>query len=97
MVEAALGLGVSVGTPEGTVELELPPGVQPGDVHVVRGRGMPSLGHGRRGDLRVRVAVRVPRRLTAEQRASLERLGTSLDDAAYRDEGFFERLKSAFR
>ena len=62
MVEAALGLGVSVPTPEGTVDLELPPGVQPGDVQVVRGRGMPSLGHGRRGDLRVRVAVQVPRR-----------------------------------
>jgi molecular chaperone DnaJ len=95
MVDAALGRRVAVATPEGDVELELPPGVQPGDVHVVRGRGMPSLGSGRRGDLRVRLAV--PRRLTEEQREALERFGASVDEAAYRDEGFFERLRSAFR
>jgi molecular chaperone DnaJ len=97
MVDAALGRLVSVATPGGEVELDLPAGVQPGDVHVVRGRGMPSLGGGRRGDLRVRTAVRIPRKLTDEQRATLEQLGGSLGDDAYRDEGFFERLKSAFR
>jgi molecular chaperone DnaJ len=97
MVDAALGRAVTVATPEGAIELDLPAGVQPGDVHVVRGRGMPSLGGGRRGDLRVRTAVRIPRKLSDEQRATLERLGTSLGEDAYRDDGFFERLKSAFR
>jgi molecular chaperone DnaJ len=97
MVDAALGRRVAVATPEGEVELELPAGVQPGDVHVVRGRGMPSLGGGRRGDLRARLAVRIPRRLTDEQREALARFGESVDEAAYRDEGFFERLRSAFR
>jgi molecular chaperone DnaJ len=97
MVDAALGRSVAVPTPGGEVELELPSGVQPGDVHVVRGRGMPSLGSGRRGDLRVRIGVRIPRRLTEEQRETLTRLGATLDEAAYRDDGFFERLRSAFR
>jgi molecular chaperone DnaJ len=97
MVEAALGKTVTVPTPPGDVEVELPPGVQPGDVHVVRGKGMPSLGGGRRGDLRIHATVRVPRRLTEEQRALLQRLGRTLDDDAYRDDGFFDRLKSAFR
>jgi molecular chaperone DnaJ len=97
MVDAALGRQVAVTTPEGDVELDVPPGVQPGDVQVVRGRGMPSLGSGRRGDLRVRLAVRIPRRLTEEQREALARFGDSVDDAAYRDEGFFDRLRSVFR
>jgi molecular chaperone DnaJ len=99
MVEAALGTSVSVPTPEGELELTLPAGVQPGAVHVVRGRGMPSLTSGRRGDLRVHVGVRVPSRLTAEQREALARLGDTLDAEAYRDgdDGFFDRLKSAFR
>jgi molecular chaperone DnaJ len=97
MVDAALGRRIAVVTPEGDVELDLPAGVQPDDVQVVRGRGMPSLGSGRRGDLRVRLAVRVPRRLTEEQRDALERFGNSVDEAAYRDEGFFERLRGAFR
>jgi molecular chaperone DnaJ len=97
MVDAALGRSTTVATPEGEIELELPAGVQPGDVEVVRGRGMPSLGSGRRGDLRVRIAVRIPRRLTAEQRETLRRLGAMLDEDSYRDDGFFERLRSAFR
>jgi molecular chaperone DnaJ len=97
MVEAALGKTVTVSTPAGEVEVDVPPGVQPGDVQVVRGKGMPALGGGRHGDLRLHATVRVPRRLTAEQRTLLERLGSTLDEEAYRDDGFFERLKSAFR
>jgi hypothetical protein len=39
----------------------------------------------------------VPRRLSAEQRRLLEELDRTIDDDAYRpDEGFFDRLKSAF-
>lgn len=98
MIEAALGLTVSVPTPEGDLDLELPAGVQPGEVRVVRGRGMPSLQSGRRGDLHVHVEVGVPRKLDVEQRALLEKLGEKLGEDAYRrDDGFFERLKSAFR
>jgi molecular chaperone DnaJ len=98
MIEAALGLTVSVPTPEGDFELELPAGIQPGEVRVVRGRGMPSLQSGRRGDLRVHVEVGVPRTLDPEQRALLAELGEKLGEDAYRgDDGFFERLKSAFR
>ena len=68
MFEAALGRSVSVPTPEGDLEIDLPGGLQPGVVHRVKGRGMPSLQSGRRGDLHVHVAVRVPTRLTDEQR-----------------------------
>ena len=67
-------------------------------MHLVRGSGMPSLQSGRRGDLRVYVGVRVPQRLTAEQRAQVLKLEEALGEDAYRGEdGFFRRLKSAFR
>ncbi|MCZ7588148.1 MAG: J domain-containing protein [Gaiella sp.] len=99
MTEAALGSTVTVPTPEGSFEVELPPGTQPGAVHTVRGRGMPSLETGRRGDLLAHVEVRVPTQLTAEQRAEVLRLERELGSEAYRDEdeGFLGRLKSAFR
>ncbi len=99
MTEAAVGTTVSVPTPQGALEVELAPGTQPGTVHVVRGRGMPSLETGRRGDLLVGVEVRVPTRLTAEQRLELVRLESELGADAYRDDddGFIARLKSAFR
>ena len=98
MTEAALGATVRVPGPQEEVELELPAGLQPGHVHVAEGGGMPSLRTGRRGDLRVHVGVRVPQRLTAEQRIQVVRLEEALGEEAYRGEdGFFGRLKSAFR
>jgi molecular chaperone DnaJ len=99
MTGAALGTTVSVPTPEGPFEVELAPGVQPGSVHAVTGRGVPSLESGRRGDLLVLVDVRVPTHLTGEQRAELLRLEGELGDDAYRtdDDGFIGKLKSAFR
>lgn len=98
MVEAALGTDVEVETPEGPLPLSVPAGTQPGTVLMLHGRGMPSLASGRRGDLRVHVSVRVPERLTPEQRTLLEQVGASLGEDAYRrDDGFFERLRNAFR
>ena len=60
----------------------------------------PSCSGFRRGDQRLLVDVVVPRRLDDEQRRLLEQLDVALGEDAYRhddDEGFFERLKSAFR
>ena len=99
IAQAALGATVTVPTIDGETEVEFAPGTQPGEVRVLRGRGMPVLRTARRGDQRLLVDVVVPRRLDEEQRALLEQLDASLGEDAYRqdDEGFFERLKSAFR
>src|SRR5438477_9533 len=98
IVQAALGANVSVETLEGPVELEFPPGTQPGEVRVLRGRGMPVLQGFGRGDHRVLVNVAVPRRLTEEHRTLLEQFERLSTDETYKaDEGFFEKLKSAFR
>ena len=98
MTDAALGTTVSVPTLEGEVELELEPGTQPGKLHVLRGRGMPVLQGFGHGDQRVLVNVQVPRRLTEEQRRLLEEFGNSAGADTYEaDEGFFQKLKSAFR
>ena len=98
MTEAALGKKVEVPTLEGDLELELEPGTQPGEVRVLRGRGMPVLQGFGRGDQRVLVNVQVPHHLTEQQRELLEQFGRTVDADTYRpDEGFFDKLKSAFR
>jgi molecular chaperone DnaJ len=98
IVEAALGSTVSVETLAGPMELELPAGVQPGEVRVLRGKGMPVLQGFGHGDHRVLVNVSVPRRVSEEQRRLLEEFDAASDEHTYRhDEGFFEKLKSAFR
>ena len=98
IVQAALGARVTVPTLEGELELDFEPGTQPGEVRVLRGKGMPVLQGFGRGDQRVLVNVNVPRRVTDEQRRLLEQFeqGTT-EDTYRRDEGFFEKLKSALR
>jgi molecular chaperone DnaJ len=98
MTQAALGSKVAVETLDGEVELEFEPGTQPGELRVLRGRGMPVLQGFGRGDHRVLVNVAVPRQLTEEQRALLGQFERTATEKTYRsDEGFFEKLKSAFR
>ncbi len=98
MTQAALGATVTVPTIDGDVELEFEPGTQPGGLRVLAGRGMPVLQGRGRGDHRLLVNVAVPRRLTEEQRGLLERFEQVTDEGTYRpDDGFFDKLKSAFR
>lgn len=100
MTQAAAGATVEVATPEGPYAVEIEAGTQPGDVITVRGRGMPSLDRGRRGDLHVHVGVRIPRKLTPEQRLQVLALEEELGDEPYarhEDDGFFSRLRNVFR
>jgi molecular chaperone DnaJ len=97
MAQAALGATVPVETLDGTVELELDPGTQPGSVRVLRGKGMPVLQGFGRGDHRVLVNVVVPRKLNDEQRRLLHQFESLSDEHTYHEPGLFDRLKSAFR
>jgi len=98
ITQAALGAVLTVPTLDGDLELEFEPGVQPGEIRVLRGRGMPVLQGFGRGDQRVLVNVVVPRRLTDEQRKLLADFDARSDAETYKpDEGLFEKLKSAFR
>ena len=73
MSDAALGTRVTVPTADGEEEIEIKPGTQPGAEVRLRGRGVPHLRRpGTRGDLHVRVDVRVPTRLSKHQRELLE-------------------------
>ena len=96
--QAALGAKVSVPTLDGDEEVEIEPGTQPGTVVTLRGKGMPSLRRGRRGDQRVVVNVVIPRKLSAEQRDLLERFAATLGDdnlSDHRDESLFSRVRRA--
>jgi len=98
MTEAALGARLTVPSLDGDVELEFEPGTQPGEVHVLSGHGMPILHARGRGDHRILVNVVMPRRLTPEQQELLGQFAATADEQTYAaEDGFFRRLKSAFR
>lgn len=79
ITQAALGAEVTIPAIEGKAGLRIHPGTQPGQILRVRGRGMPKMGGYGRGDLRVRVNVVVPNKLTQRQKALLEELSKELD------------------
>jgi molecular chaperone DnaJ len=99
---AALGTTIEIEHPDGAVEVDVPPGTQPGAVLSVKGKGMPALRRGGRsggfGDLRVVANVVIPRRLTGEQRELLERLADSMQDDQLRadDESMVGKLRRLF-
>src|SRR5690606_1561033 len=75
--EAALGATVSVPTIDGsTVKVRIPPGTPSGRVLRVKGRGVKT--RSGQGDLLVKVLVTVPKHLSPELRASLEKLRDEL-------------------
>ena len=98
MTQAALGATITVETLAGELELEFGPGTQPGELRVLKGKGMPVLQGRGHGDHRVLVNVAVPAHLTEEQRKLLEDFARSEHERNYGSDGsFFERLRSAFR
>ncbi len=93
---AALGTTIQVPTLDGEVPLEIPAGTQPGETITMAGRGLPPLGRGRTGDLRVVVNVVIPRKLSRKQRELLEQLSDSLTEENLREpEGMLAKLKRA--
>ncbi|HTD57544.1 MAG TPA: molecular chaperone DnaJ [Solirubrobacteraceae bacterium] len=95
---AALGGRLEVPTLDGEAPVEVPAGTQPGEVVTVRGKGMPSLRGGRRGDLRVVMNIVIPRRLSEAQRELLGRLSETLTDENLRSsESVLGKLRRVLR
>ena len=98
--QAALGAELAVPTPYGDMMLKVQPGTQTGTVYRIRGKGLPRLGAGGRGDVHVRVHVWTPTRLTAEQRAVLEQMA-EIESAPSTEEGagkkLWDEIRRAFR
>ena len=66
---AILGGEAKVQTPDGSIILKIPEGTQPEQVFRLAGRGMPKLrSPEKKGDLFVRVKVKIPKNLSEEQK-----------------------------
>jgi len=75
VVDAVLGGKVKVPTLSGPVKLSIPPGTQGGRTFRLKGKGMPDLRNpDRYGDLLVKVRIRVPEKLSADEQALYRQL-----------------------
>ncbi|HET7225043.1 MAG TPA: molecular chaperone DnaJ [Candidatus Eisenbacteria bacterium] len=77
-VTLALGGRIPVPTLEGgTAQVQVPAGTPGGHVLRLRGKGLPTLRGGARGDILAHLQLWVPSRLSAEDKRLLEQLGRS--------------------
>ena len=72
--EAVLGTKLRVPTLDGTIEVTVPPGVQPDEMLRLRGKGLPRHRAEGFGDLILRIEVVVPEQLSEEEREHYQRL-----------------------
>lgn len=100
VAQAALGTEIDILTFDGLESVKIPEGTQPGSKVRLRGKGVPFVNSSTRGDLYVHVEVRVPSKLTREQKKLFEQLKETLpaeNDPNERSEGgLFDKVKDYF-
>jgi molecular chaperone DnaJ len=96
--QAALGCVLSFATLDGPEDIVIARGTQTGKLFRLRGRGVPYVEGRGRGDLLVRILVETPTDLSAEEEEALRRLASLRgDEVAPPEEGFFSKIRSAFK
>lgn len=94
IAQASLGAEIEVPTLDGEETLSIPAGTQPGRVIKMRGKGIPHLNRGGRGDQLVVVSVDIPRNLDARQSELLEELAETLGtEVKVQERSFLDSLK----
>ena len=95
MVSAALGATVEVPTIDGgKAELKIPAGAQTGRRMRLRGKGMPRLRGGPRGDMVIELFVETPRNLCDRQKELLKEFCSLSGEGCNPDsDGFFHKVK----
>ena len=98
--EAILGAEVEIPCLDGPRRIKIDAGTQSGTVTRINGKGLPTVnGYGGTGDLYVKIAIWIPKKLDKEDKAVIESLR---DKEAFKpnptkeDRSFFEKLKDWF-
>lgn len=97
VAQAALGTEVDILTFDGLQTVKIPEGVQKGGKVKLKGLGVPNVqGHGR-GDLYVNVDVRIPTKLSREQRKLFEQLRETLpEENEPHEKSLLDKVKDYF-
>ena len=100
VVDAMLGAEVSIPCLDGDYKIKVDAGTQSGEVVRLRGRGLPSVnGYGGTGDLYVKIAVWIPKRLSKEEKEIIESLRNKESfkpNPSKEDKSFFDKIKDLF-
>ena len=91
--QAALGAKVQVPGFGETYSYSIPAGTQNGSSFRLKGKGVPEIRTGKKGDLYVKVAVEVPTNLSRKEKKAIEEMASSIGSKAYPKKTKFDQLK----
>ncbi|MDD9951467.1 MAG: molecular chaperone DnaJ [Zetaproteobacteria bacterium] len=93
-IQAILGDEIEIETLDGTEKIHVAEGTQPGSRLTMHGKGIPSLRGGGRGDLYVEFQVRIPKKVSPEQRELLEHFADTMGvrHPKKKEPSFFQRI-----
>ena len=97
VAQAVLGATIQVPTLEGPHALQIPEGTQNATQLKIKGKGVPEVQGKGRGDLIVHVDVRIPTKLTRDQKRIFEELEDTLPvDNDPHEKGLLDKVKDYF-
>ena len=97
LTQAALGAELDIPTLGKPVKFRFPEGTQPGQSFSIRGEGIKRLNGAGKGDLYIKAAVEIPKRLSEKQKDLLRQLDATMTGREYEQKkSFFDRIKDAF-
>ena len=98
--EAILGAEVEVPCLDGAYKIKVEPGTQSGTVVRLRNKGLPTVnGYGGTGDMYVKIAVWIPKKLEKDEKALVESLRNKESfkpNPTKEDRNFFDKIKDLF-
>lgn len=97
--DAALGTSVDVTTIDGKARIKVEQGTQGGKLLRLRGKGLPDMDRGGKGDIIVHVNIWTPKNLTKQEKDALEILRNSENfrpDPGKSERSFFDKMKDYF-
>ncbi len=97
--DACFGISVEVPTIDGRAKIKIPPGTQAGKIFRLKGKGFPGVNSYEKGDQLIYVLVWTPQQLTAEEKATMEKLNNSPNfkpQPEKSDKSFFDKVREMF-
>jgi molecular chaperone DnaJ len=98
--DAVFGTQAEVPTIDGRAKIKIPAGTQSGKIFRLKGKGFPAVNSYEKGDQLIQVSVWTPQQLSAEEKATLEKLSGSPNFAPQPEKSernFFDRIKDLFQ
>jgi len=90
--QATLGTEIKVPTLEKEINIKIPSGTQPGEIFRIKDNGIHYLNSNDKGDLYVRVDVKIPSKLDSKEKKLYEELASMNKEKVNFKKGFFEKV-----